>query len=694
MEPTNVTSASRRRRRTLPRAATLPGAPLASPLDTNTPTKTGANYGYIEQELPPGSRRVGPVRVGDQGISRAERPHAEQAIKRLFEAGGVDMIALYDQETGLYELRSRTGLIRWERWATPDGQLRYRIVQQAGENPIPNTDGTVLRTFEEETEAAGGVGKPVPKDRNSYPDMLGRVAQIFDDPRGPDFTYIRTPGGDPNHPGAGSHGVPDMVQSRAPLVIAGPGIARGAVTDLTARHEDLAATLAELVGVHPILGTNASGVKRMQLLKWQDGHSLASSLVDARTGANPYGIAQRALVFTIDGMSQTAMLDEIRKGHLPNFARLMARGTMFRNGSLAEFPTVTYANHHTLLTGAAPGHSGIVNNSWWNRETQTEQLITDGGFRNSLLNGKLVRKDVETIYEAVKRSFPGELTMAVNQPAGRGADIDILNLKGFPSLLTHLPKILWSVLDETRHVAKQFMADKDWKSSTIQDAFATAIGQAYYGRDKLPKVGVFEYTLVDNQGHMKGPHNPDARVALQQVDREVGKVLDTLEQRGAMDSTAIVLTADHGMEHQSRDKKELGGWFKALDRAAADGARTVHSTMFIYVRSVQWGVEGAVPAAGTTGPLTLSVVNDDADANGSHPAVQGATVTVRDAAGARWQGVTDSTGRVHLTVTPTGPLQVQVEHVDYSVERGTIPVAGALAAASPLARRKRLQPGT
>jgi hypothetical protein len=690
MEPIVTNSPLRRRRRALPGAASLTGAPIgafhpATPPARMTPTPT-ANFGYVEQELPPGSRRVGPVHDVDQGVSNAERPHAERAISRLFEAGGVDMIALYDRETGLYELRSRTGIVRWERWATPDGQMRYKVVYQAGENPIPNDDGTILRTFEEETAAAGGVGKPVPKKKNSYPDMLGRIAQLWDDPRAPEFVYIPKPGGDPNHPGAGSHGIPDMVQSRAPLVIAGPGIARGAVTDLMARHEDLSATLADLVGVQPIEGTNASGVRRTQLLKWQDGHSLAGSLVDAAKGA-AHGIAQRALVFTIDGLSQTALLDEIGKGHLPNMARIMARGTMFRNGTLAEYPTVTYANHHTLLTGAAPGHSGIVNNSWWNRESQTEQLITDGGFKNALRNGKLVRPDVETIYEAVERSFPDVRTMAINQPAGRGADIDILNLKGFPALLGSLPRILLSVFHETKQVAKDLMSDKEWKSSTIQDAFATGIGQAMYAKDKLPKLGVFEYTIVDNQGHHKGPHHPDARTALQQVDSQLGKVLDTLEQRGAMDSTAIVLTADHGMEHQSKKKSQLGGWFQALDRAAADGARTKESTRFVYVRSVRWGVDGAVPATGTTGPLTISVVNDDADASGKQPPIAGATVTVRDASGGSWQTVTDAQGRAQLQVSPTaGQLDVTVEHVDFSVEHGAIQVPGG-AAAAPKRRR-------
>lgn len=655
----------------------------------NAPATHAARLGYAEQELPPGSRRAGPVQRGDQGISRGERPHAERAISRLFEARGVDMIALYDQEAGTYELRSRTGSIRWERWTTPSGELRYRIVAQRGENPIPSVDGTILRTIEQEGEAAGGVGKPVPRHRNSYPDMLGRIAQLFDHPRAPEFVYIPTPGGDPNHPGTGSHGIPDIVQSRAPLVIAGPGIARGAVSDLLVRHEDIAATVAELVGVRPVTGTNASGVQRTQLLKWQDGRSLAPAIVDARSGANPYGSAERAMVFTIDGMSQTAMLDEVRKGNLPNISRIMARGTIFRNGSIAQYPTVTWANHHTIVTGASPGHNGMVNNSWWDRERQREQLITDGGFRNSLRTSALADPRVETLYEAVERSFPDVRTMAVNQPAGRGADVSILDLKGLPTILSRGVSVLRHMLSNWSIVDKQMLehGHADWKRRSLEDSFATSVAQAFWGAKLPPKLGVFEYTLSDNQGHHFGPHAEQARRALQQVDRQLGRVLDTLERRGIADTTAIVLTADHGMAHQSTDKKQLGGWFKALDRAAADGARTKESTRFVYVRSVRWGVDGAVPALGTSGPLSIAVVNDDADESGAQPAIPGATVTVRDAAGHSWTGVTDAQGRVRLQVSPTaGPLSVSIEHVDYSVERGTIELPATRPRSGPIRR--------
>ncbi|MEO6867360.1 MAG: alkaline phosphatase family protein, partial [Gaiellales bacterium] len=438
--------------------------------------------GYLAVSLPPGSRRLGPVQPGDQGISASERAHAERAISRLFEAKGVDMVALYDQESNTYELRSRTGVIRWERWTTPTGELRYRVVHQAGENPIPNVDGTILRTIEQESGAASGIGKPVPKERNGYPDMLGRIAQLFDHARAPEFVYIPTPGGDPNHPGAGSHGIPDIVQSRAPLVISGPGVARGAVADGLVRHEDVAPTIADLLGVRPVNGTNASGVRRLQLLKWQDGASLTSSIADASRGLlGLHGAAERAIMFTIDGMSQTALLDEIQKGNLPNLARIMASGTIFRNGSIANYPTVTWANHNTLVTGASPGHHGLVNNSWWDRERQQEQLITDGGAGNAFRTDRFLNPAVETLYEAVKRSFDGALTLAVNQPSGRGAGISTLDLKGLPSIAANFVKIGINLLRNRSIVDKEHeAASKDWKKQTLQDNFATAIGQTYW----------------------------------------------------------------------------------------------------------------------------------------------------------------------------------------------------------------------
>ena len=52
-------------------------------------------------------------------------------------------------------------------------------------------------------------------------------------------------------------------------------------------------------------------------------------------------------------------------------------GTAYRHGAMAGLPTVTLANHTSILTGAMPGHHGILHNAWYDRSAG-EQVITDG----------------------------------------------------------------------------------------------------------------------------------------------------------------------------------------------------------------------------------------------------------------------------------------------------------------------------
>jgi phosphonoacetate hydrolase len=639
--------------------------------------------------LPPGSVRLGPLRAGDQGISISERDAAERAMGSLLtRAPGVHMVVFYDRETGEHVLRGRRGSIRYERWQTPDGELRYRITSVRGVPPVTSGDPTRAATLAEEARLGDGVGTPVRQDRTSFPGILDRMAQLWDHPRAPDFVYVPTTGGDPNHPGGGSHGVPDVSQSRAPLIIAGPGVRPGATTPSIARLEDVAPTVAQFLGVAPVRGRNGTSVERTQWLRWQDGVSKASAVLDARVGADATGLARRAIIITVDGLHQPAMLDEIAQGRLPNIARLMQRGTTFENGAFAQYPTVTWANHTTIATGATPGSTGMVNNSWYERAERREQQITDGGFANTLRTGRLLEPEVETLYEAVKRSFPGAVTAAINQPMGRGATISVLDLAGIGHLVGMVPRIavdfvrgmFGGTVDRSRY------DDAGYKRTSLQDNAGVAGLESLYRGSNVPHLSILELTLVDNQGHYHGPHHPQTRAAMQEADRQVGRVLDALERRGIAGSTMVVVTSDHGMEHQERDPAKLGGWFEALKES---GVRLVESTRFVYVRTSRVGVVGPVPPAGSRGMLELSVVDDDADESGARPPLAGATVTVRDGAGSTWTGTVGTDGRIRLPVRPRrGPLEVLVTHPEVTDRRMQIPLPGDRAPARRSSRAR------
>ena len=59
-----------------------------------------------------------------------------------------------------------------------------------------------------------------------------------------------------------------------------------------------------------------------------------------------------------------------RRGEAPNVARLIEMGIAFGHGAMASLPTVTLANHTSIITGAHPGHHGILNNAWFDRATR------------------------------------------------------------------------------------------------------------------------------------------------------------------------------------------------------------------------------------------------------------------------------------------------------------------------------------
>jgi predicted AlkP superfamily pyrophosphatase or phosphodiesterase len=73
--------------------------------------------------------------------------------------------------------------------------------------------------------------------------------------------------------------------------------------------------------------------------------------------------------------------DYIDRGESPNVKRLAARGVRSA-GLIPSFPSLTFPNHYTIVTGLYPEHHGIVANdiedpTWPQRFTQTSRTSHD-----------------------------------------------------------------------------------------------------------------------------------------------------------------------------------------------------------------------------------------------------------------------------------------------------------------------------
>jgi arylsulfatase A-like enzyme len=137
------------------------------------------------------------------------------------------------------------------------------------------------------------------------------------------------------------HGSPWPYDSRIPFLLYGPRFVRQGTYSEPVVLQDMAPTLAELLGV-PMPATS---VGRSQ-----------STILKAR--AEP---PRLILLAVLDGMRPDYF--ERHAAALPTLDRLRRQGAWFGNARLNYLPTITSIGHTTVATGADPRVHGIVANA-------------------------------------------------------------------------------------------------------------------------------------------------------------------------------------------------------------------------------------------------------------------------------------------------------------------------------------------
>lgn len=459
---------------------------------------------------------------------------------------------------GVYEAHAVDGSVRFTRRDVGVG-WEFDVVDVVGRNPLGDQSLDRFVGFADE------LANRFPTRRsNSYPYAYEQVAQVFDHPHAPDLVVLHTASHHwAEHGGhVGEHGSIDVVQARAPFVIGGRGVRRLGTVDRGARLIDVTATVAELLGISPApdaVGLNGRP-RPGALLGRQDG----DVLVDLLDGDRPAHV----LGFLLDGTNPNVLYEMIEAGELPHLARIAAAGTTFRHGAISSLPTVTLANHTTVLTGCHPGHHGILHNAWWDRARQRQIITNDAsqwaGAMEHLAPG------VETLHEALQRSQPGAFTASVNEPCDRGALFSTFDLirrrvrSGFPKTPEGLP-----------HTTERFVRpfkDYAWYSQVDHHGMEQAVGVLsgrYLGVDYPPPRFLWvNFTLTDSAFHEQGPHGEAARASLIDTDGRIGEILGVLDRQGRFDDCAFFVVADHGMEQS--DPAVRGDWGEAMRAAGLD----------------------------------------------------------------------------------------------------------------------------
>ncbi len=451
----------------------------------------------------------------------------------------VDMVGWSDAD-GYYEVASADGAVQFRRDA--GATSGFRIDSVTGQNPLAVQDQTHFVGLDLERAMLHPS-----RDQNSYPNAFEQFAQLFDHPSAPDLCVIHSASHHWADQGGqlGEHGSLGVVQARAPFIVAGAGVTRLGMADIGCRLVDVAPTMLRL------LVSDHDGDR--PLLSQPDG-SVIDALVDCP------GQARHLIGFLWDGTNPNVLYDLVGRGEAPNVARLIGEGTACRYGALASLPTVTLANHTTILTGSHPGHHGILHNAWVDRRTGAQVITNSPATWATCM--QWLNPGVDTMHHMAKRVRAG-ITASINEPCDVGADYSTFDLVRKGERPSPAPGP-----DDLPDATTRFVRpSKDYRWASRADH--TAVEQfhrVWADADGEPPVFTWvNFTLTDAAFHEGGPYSEMAASAVRDSDARLGRILEVVESTGMWEDCAFFLVADHGMEES--DPAVGGDWDAALAEA-------------------------------------------------------------------------------------------------------------------------------
>lgn len=497
----------------------------------------------------------------------------ERAVDVLCSPALADMVELvaWSPAPGVFEVRAVDGHVLVERG--PEGSA-FTSRTLSGRDVLGDQDPTRFAPLSKE------LGNLFPdRAQNSYPYAYEHLAQVFDHACAPDICVLHTAAHRwEEH--YGEHGSLGVVQARAPFVVSGAGVVRRSVVDRHCRLVDVAPTILAMLGVPTTAGVGPSGdpTDGLYLLR-QDGQAV-EDLLDPS-----FEPPKHVIGLLLDGANANVLYEAAASGTAPAVAGLIERGTAFRHGAFASLPTVTLANHTSILTGCHPGHHGVLHNAWYDRRLGRQVVTESPATWHEAM--QWLAPGVETIHQALKRTRPDAVSISINEPADSGADYSTFDL--FRRGESHrLMPDLGGAPVPPHTTASYFAESREYSFATLADSVAVhQAASILSGRFLEVDYGVPAFmwvttSLTDSAFHEGGPHSEMAQAALRDTDARVADVLAAVERAGIADETAFVLVADHGMEQAS--EHVTGDWGDALREA---GLTFRDEAGFVYL-----GVEG------------------------------------------------------------------------------------------------------
>jgi predicted AlkP superfamily pyrophosphatase or phosphodiesterase len=218
--------------------------------------------------------------------------------------------------------------------------------------------------------------------------------------------------------------------------------------------------------------------------------------------------------------------DYLERGVTPVLSRLATEGA---SGSMRpSFPTKTFPNHWTLVTGLRPDRHGIVANKMGDpaRPEETFTMASDDPF---WWNGaEPIWLDAERVgIRTATQFWPGSnVAIGGTRPDPKSSDVE-----------GGARPTDWQQYNQAIGPEQRVNGILDWlrRPAAIRPRFLTLY-----------------FETMDEAGHDFGPHDPRIAAPLADVDRHIGELVEGLAALGQ--PANLVIVSDHGMAPTSSER--------------------------------------------------------------------------------------------------------------------------------------------
>ncbi|MFY0253953.1 ectonucleotide pyrophosphatase/phosphodiesterase [Chitinophaga sp. 30R24] len=228
-------------------------------------------------------------------------------------------------------------------------------------------------------------------------------------------------------------------------------------------------------------------------------------VVEGRRNSATQQTKPYVIMISIDGFRY----DYAEKYHAANLLQLSGAGVR----ALAmqpSFPTLTFPNHYSLVTGLYPAHHGLVDNYFYDRKRDAvykvgnPDVVTDGTWYNGVPLWVLAEKQ-----QLLSASY-----------FWVGSESAIQNVR---------PTYYFKYQEKTG----------------IDQRIQQVVNWLKLPEEERPHLITFYFPEVDHMGHRYGPDSDSVRNAVQFVDASIGKMVAAVNQLHL--PVNFIVVSDHGM---------------------------------------------------------------------------------------------------------------------------------------------------